>query len=84
MKLTDACSLERKLSQTLDNILKSKDITLLTKVYIVKAIFFPEVMNRYKSWPIKKAEHKNWCFQTGAGEDSWESNGLQRDQANQS
>ena len=72
MKLKDACSLERKLWQTLDNILKSKDITLLTKVYIVKAIFFPEVMNRCKSWPIKKAEHKNWCFQTGAGEDPLE------------
>ena len=43
----------------LDNILKSKDITLLTKVYIVKAIFFPVVMNRCESWPIKKAEHKN-------------------------
>ena len=51
--------LGRKVMTNLDSILKSRDITLLTKVYIVKAIFFPEVMNRCKSWPIKKAEHKN-------------------------
>ena len=48
----------RKAMPSLDNILKSKDITLLTKVYIVKAIFFPVVMNRCESWPIKKAEHQ--------------------------
>ena len=42
----------------LDNILKHRDITLPTKVYIVKAMVFPEVMNRCESWTIKKAEHQ--------------------------
>ena len=42
----------------LDKILKSKDITLLTKVRIVKAMVFPVVMYRYESWTIKKAEHQ--------------------------
>ena len=41
----------------LDNILKSKDITLPTKVHIVKAMVFPVVMYRCESWTIKKAEH---------------------------
>ena len=41
----------------LDSILKSRDITLPTKVYIAKAIVFPVVMYGYKSWTIKKAEH---------------------------
>ena len=51
----------------LDNILKSRDITLPTKVCIVKAIVFPIVMYGYKSWTIKKAEHQRidafefWC-----------------------
>ena len=40
----------------LDSILKSKDTTLLTNVCIVKAMFFPVVMNGYESWTIKKAE----------------------------
>ena len=40
----------------LDSILKSKDITLLTKFHIVKAMVFPVVMYRYKSWILKKAE----------------------------
>ena len=40
----------------LDSILKSRDITLLTKVYLVKAIVFPEVMYGCESWIIKKAE----------------------------
>ena len=44
----------------LDTILKSKDITLLTKFHMVKAMVFPVVMYRYESWTIKKAE----CFQT--------------------
>ena len=41
----------------LDNILKSRDITLLTKVHIVKAMVFPVVIYRCESWIIKKAEH---------------------------
>ena len=41
----------------LDSVLKSRDITLLTKVHIVKAIFFPGVMYGCMSWTIKKAEH---------------------------
>ena len=46
----------RKAMANLDSILKSKDITLLTKVHIVKAMIFPVVMYRCKSWTIKKAE----------------------------
>ena len=49
--------LGRKAMTTLDSILKSRDITLLTKVYIVKAMAFPVVMYRCESWTIKKAEH---------------------------
>ena len=45
----------------LDNILKSRDITLPTKVCLVKAMVFPVVMYGYESWTIKKAEHQ-WCF----------------------
>ena len=56
MKLKDAYSLEEKLWQT-DSILKSRDVTLLTKVHIVKAMVFPVVMYGYESWTIKKAEH---------------------------
>ena len=41
----------------LDNILKSRDITLLTKVHIVNAMVFPVVIYRCESWIIKKAEH---------------------------
>ena len=40
----------------LDSVLKSRDITLLTKVHIVKTMVFPEVMYRCESWTIKKAE----------------------------
>ena len=55
MILKDSCSL-RKTKTNLDIILKSRDITLLTKVRIVKATAFPIVMYRYKRWTIKKAE----------------------------
>ena len=55
MKLKDACSLERKLTN-LDSILKSRDITLLTKVCLVKAMGFPVVMYGCESWTIKEAE----------------------------
>ena len=42
----------------LDSILKSRDITLPTKVHLVKAMVFPVVMYGYESWTIKKAEHR--------------------------
>ena len=58
MKLRDTCSLEEKLWQNLDSILKSKDITLPTKVHIVKAMIFPVVMYGCESWIIKKAGHR--------------------------
>ena len=59
------CSLEmkrhllfgRKSITNLDSILKSRDITLLIKVHIVKAILFPLVMYGCETWTIKKAEH---------------------------
>ena len=41
----------------LDSILKSRDITLLTKVYVIKAMVFPVVIYGYESWTIRKAEH---------------------------
>ena len=50
--------LGRKNMINLDSILKSRDITLLTKVRIVKAMVFPVVMYRCESWTIKKAEHQ--------------------------
>ena len=49
--------LGRKAMSNLDSILKSRDITLPTKVHVVKAMVFPVVMYRYESWTIKKAEH---------------------------
>ena len=49
--------LGRKAMANLDSVLKSRDITLLTKVSIVKAIVFPAVMYSCDSWTIKKAEH---------------------------
>ena len=49
--------LRRKATTNLNSILKSRDITLPTKVQIVKAMVFPVVVYRYKSWTIKKAEH---------------------------
>ena len=49
--------LERKVMTNLDNILKSRDITLSTKVSLVKAMVFPVVMYGCESWTIKKAEH---------------------------
>ena len=50
--------LGRKAMTNLDNILKSKDITLPTKVHIVKAMVFPVIMYGCESWTIKKAEHQ--------------------------
>ena len=49
--------LGRKVMTNLDSILKSRDITLLTKIHLVKAMVFPVVMYGCKSWTIKKAEH---------------------------
>ena len=49
--------LGRKAMTNIDNILKSRDITLLTKVHLVKAMVFPVVMNGCESWTIKKTEH---------------------------
>ena len=52
----------------LDSILKSRDITLPTKVHLVKAMVFPVVMYGYESWTVKKVEHRRidtfelWCW----------------------
>ena len=60
--------LGRKAMTNLDSVLKSRDITLLTKVHTVKAMVFPVVMYRCESWTIKKAEHwridafELWCW----------------------
>ena len=56
MKLKDAYSLEEVMTN-LDSIFKSRDITLPTKVRLVKAIVFPVVMYGCESWTVKKAEH---------------------------
>ena len=50
--------LERKVTTILDSILKSRDITLPTKVHIVKAMVFPVVRYEYESWTVKKAERR--------------------------
>ena len=60
--------LGRKVMTNLDSILKSRDITLLTKFYIVKAMIFPVVMHGCEDWTIKKAECQRvdvfelWCW----------------------
>ena len=60
--------LRRKVLTNLDSILKSRDITLSTKVYLVKAVVFPVVMHGYESWTVKKAECQRidafelWCW----------------------
>ena len=59
--------LGRKAMTNLDSVLKSRDITLLTKVHIIKAVVFPVVTYSYETWTIKKAEcqridaFKLWC-----------------------
>ena len=50
--------LGRKVMTNLDSMLKSRDVTLLTKIHLVKAMVFPVVMYRCESWTIKKAEHR--------------------------
>ena len=63
--------LGRKVMTNLDSMLKSRDITLPTKVHLVKAMVFPVVMYVCKSWTIKKAEHQRIdAFNCGVGEDS--------------
>ena len=60
--------LGRKVITNLDSILKSRDITLPTKIHLVKAMVFPVVLYGCKSWAIKKAEHRridaleHWCW----------------------
>ena len=64
----------------LDSILKSRDMTLPTKVHLVKAMVFPVVMYGCESWTRKKSEHPRIdAFDCGFGEDSGESLGLQGD-----
>ena len=63
--------LGRKAMANMDSILKSRDITLLTKVHKVKAMVFPVVMYRCVSWTIKKTESRRfYAFNCGSGEDS--------------
>ena len=63
--------LGRKFMTTLDNILKGRDITIPTKVHLVKAMVFPVVMYGYENWTIKKAECKRIdVLNCGVGEDS--------------
>ena len=54
-KLKDACLLRKKPMKTLDSVLKNRDITLQTKVHIVKAMVFPVVMYGCENWTMKKA-----------------------------
>ena len=68
----------------LDSILKSRDITLRTKVHLVKAIVFPVVLYGCESWTIKKAAVEEMLLNTyGVGEDSSASSGLQGYQTSQ-
>ena len=68
----------------LDSILKSRDITLLTKVHVVKAMVSLVVMYGCDSWTIKKAECQRMLLNCGTGKDSRESRGQQGDQTSQS
>ena len=71
MKFKDAYSLEENMTN-LDSILKSRDITLPTKVHLVKAVVFPVVMYGCESWTVKKAERQriDAFLNSGVGEDS--------------
>ena len=68
MKLKDTDSFGRKVMTNLDSMLKSRDITLPTKVCLVKAMVFPVVMYGCESWTVRKAEHQRinafelWCW----------------------
>ena len=71
--------LERKVMINLDSILKSRDITLPTKVCLVKAMVFPVVIYGCESWTIELSAEKWMLLNCDVGEDSWESLGLQED-----
>ena len=63
--------LGKKAMTNLDSVLKSRDITLLTKVHIVKTMVFPVVIYGCESWTIRKAEHQRVdALNCGVGEDS--------------
>ena len=71
MRLKETWLLGRKAISNLDSILKSKDVTLPTKIHLVKAMVFQVVMYGCESWTAKKAEH--WridAFELGVGENS--------------
>ena len=71
MKLKDGLLLGRKVMTNLDSILKSRDITLLTKVHLVKAMVFPVVMYGCENWTKRKLSAKELMFlNCGVGEDS--------------
>ena len=75
--------LGKKVMTNLDSIFWSRDITLPTKVCLVKAMVFPVVMYGCESWTVKKAEHwRTDAFELWVGEGSWESLGLQEDPTN--
>ena len=77
--------LGRKAMTNLDSILKSRDITLLTKVHLVKSVIFPVVMYGCESWTIKKLSTEElMLLNCGVGEDSCKSLGLQEDPTSQS
>ena len=74
----------RKVMTNLDSILKNRDITVPTKVHLVKAMIFPVVMYGCESWTIKLSAEEFMLLNYGVGEDSWESLGLQGDPTSQS
>ena len=77
--------LGRKVMTNLESIFKSRDITLPTKVHIVKVMVFPGVMYGCESWTIKKADTEELVLSNcGVAEDSWDSLGWQGDQTSQS
>ena len=82
MKLKDPLLLGRKVMTNLDSILKSRDITLSTKVYLVKAFSSSHIwmweLDYKESWALKSTEEL-MLLNCGVGEDSWESLGLQGD-----
>ena len=77
--------LGRKVMTNLDRVLKSRDITLPTKVYLVKAMVFPMVVCGCENWTVRKAEcQRIVLLKCGVAEDSSESLGLQADPTSQS
>ena len=71
MKLKDGLLLGRKVMTNLDSILKSRDITLLTKVHLVKAMVFPVVMHGCDSWTKRKLSAEElMLLNCAVGEDS--------------